>query len=98
MTVSALSHYRGGALDDVAPIARTLKAAYQAHGIGYRLSRYRSGPNAGDWCVVVTYADEDAYTAAQAAIARDPACQKAFTDIAAFAKRISREIVEDIDL
>jgi hypothetical protein len=45
----------------------------------------------------VQYADRTAYEKAQAAIAQDPECQQAFTEIAKFAKRISREMVLDID-
>ena len=98
MTVSAISHYRGGTIDDVAPVAKKLKAAYHKHGITYRLSRFQTGPNVGDWFVVVRYADETAYEKTQAAIAQDLECQQAFTEIAKFAKRISREMVADLDL
>lgn len=97
MTVSAISHYRGGTIDVVAPVAKKLKAAYLKHGIAYRLSRFETGPNAGDWFVVVTY-DQTAHEALQAAIAQDPDCQQAFAEIAKFATRISRELVTDIDL
>ena len=98
MTVSAISHYRGGTVDDVSPIAKRLKAAYLRHGIGYRLSRFKSGPNSGDWLVIVQYADEAAYEKAQASIANDSECQQAFIEIARFAKRVSRELVVDLDL
>ena len=40
MTLSAISHYRGGAIDEVAPLAQTLKAIYLKYGVGYRLSRF----------------------------------------------------------
>jgi hypothetical protein len=43
MTLSAISHYRGGTIDVVAPLAKTLKAAYLKHGIAYRLSRFETG-------------------------------------------------------
>jgi hypothetical protein len=33
MTMSAISHYRGGTIDVVAPVAKKLKAAYLKHGI-----------------------------------------------------------------
>jgi hypothetical protein len=78
MTVSAISQYRGGTIDVVAPVAKKLKAAYLKHGVAYRLSRFHTGPNIGDWFVVVQYADETAYEKAQAAIAQDPECQLAF--------------------
>jgi hypothetical protein len=98
MTMSAISHYRGGTIDEVAPLAKTLKAYYLKHGVAYRLSRFQTGPNVGDWFVVVQYADQTAYEKAQAAIAQDPECQQTFAEIAKFAKRISREMVIDLDL
>jgi hypothetical protein len=98
MTVSHISHYRGGTIDIVAPVARRLKAAYLKHGIGYRLSRFETGPNTGDWFVVVTFADQAAHDNVHAAIAQDPECQQAFAEIAKFASRISRELVTDLDL
>ena len=98
MTVSGVSFYRGGSIESVVPVARKLKAAYFKHGIAYRLSRVDTGPNAGDWLVIVTYADQQAYDKALAAIATDPECQQAFHEIATFAKRVSRELVIDIDL
>jgi len=45
MTVSAVSHYRGGTIDVVAPLAKTLKAVYLKYGVAYRLSRFETGPN-----------------------------------------------------
>ena len=97
MTISAVSHYRGGTIDVVTPIAKALKAAYLKHGVGYRLSRFETGPNAGDWLVIVT-CDEAAHEKAQAAIAKDPECQQVFAEIARFAKRMSRELVVDLAL
>jgi hypothetical protein len=79
-------------------LAKALKAAYLKHGIGYRLSRFQTGPNVGDWFVVVQYADQTAYEKAQAAIAQDPEIQRVFAAIAKIAKRISREMVTDLDL
>ena len=98
MTLSAISYYRGGTADDVLPWARTLKAIYLKYGVGYRLGRVQTGANEGDWCVIVTYADATAHETAQARFARDHDIQRAFTAIAKFAKRISREMVIDVDL
>ena len=97
MTISAISHYRGGTLDVVTPVARRLKAAYLKHGVTYRLSRFETGPDAGDWLVITT-CDEAIHDAAKAAIEKDPECQRIFAEIAKFAKRISREMVIDLDL
>lgn len=98
MSVSAISVYRGGTYDEVMPLSRALKSAYLKHGITYRLSQFQSGPNTGDWLVVVQYADHAAYDRAQLAIEADPECQRIYLEIARFAKRISREIVSDIEL
>src|ERR1700682_2896192 len=98
MTISAIFHYRGGTIDEVVHLAKTLKAYYLKHGVAYRLSRFQSGPNAGDWFVVVQYADQAAYETAQTVFTKDPECQQAFVEIAKFAKRISREMVIDLDL
>lgn len=98
MTVSGVSVYRGGTIDEVTPLARRLKAIYLKYGIVYRLSCIQGGPNAGDWLVVVQYADEAAYERAQSAIAQDADCQQVFAEIAQVAKRVSREMVVDLDL
>jgi hypothetical protein len=98
MTVSAISQYRGGTIDDVVPLAKTIKAVYFKYGIDYRLSRFQTGPNVGDWLVVVQYADSTAYEKALASFAQDPEYQQAVAEIAKIAKRISRELVIDLDL
>ena len=79
-------------------MAQTLKAICLKYGVGYRLSRFQTGPNEGDWLVVVTYADATAYEKAQALFAQDPELQQVFIEIAKFAKRISREMVVDLAL
>ena len=76
MTVSAVSHNRGGTIDDVAPVATRLKAARLKCGVAYRPCRLHTGPNVGDWFVVVQHADQTACEDVQAAIARDPECQQ----------------------
>jgi hypothetical protein len=48
MTLSAISHYRGGTIDEVAPLAKTLKGIYLKYGVRYRLSRFQTGPDEGD--------------------------------------------------
>jgi hypothetical protein len=98
MTLSAISHYRGGAMDEVAPLARSLKAIYLKYGVGYRLSQFQTGPNEGDWLVTVTYADAKAYETAQALFLQDQELQQVFIEIAKFATRVSREMVMDLDL
>lgn len=98
MTLSAISHYRGGSIEEVTPLAKALKAIYLKYGVAYRLSRFATGPNAGDWFVTVRYADSVAYEQAQTMFAQDPEYERVVTEIAKLAKRISRELVNDLDL
>ena len=95
MTISAVSHYRGGTIEEVIPLPKALKVAHLKHGIGYRLGRFQSGPNVGDWFVIVQYDDQER---AHAAITQDPEIQRIFAEIAKIARRISRETVVDLDL
>ena len=98
MTISAISVYQGGSPEAIAPLAGALKSAYSKYGIGYRLGQFDSGPNKGNWCALVTYADETAYAQAQASFANDTRLQGIFDEISKVSKRISREMVRDLDL
>jgi hypothetical protein len=40
MPISAVSHYRGGTIDRVMPLAKRQKAVLLKYGVLYRLSRF----------------------------------------------------------
>lgn len=98
MTISSISRYRGGTAEEVLPLARSLKAIYQRYGVGYRLGRVEGDVNAGDWVVIVTYADAPAYAKATARFAEDAELQGVFHAIARFARRMSRDAVVELDV
>ncbi len=98
MAILAISRYRGGSEDEVVPLARSLKEIYARHGVGYRLGRVQGEPNAGDWVVTVSYADTAAYESAGARFAADPDLQGVFQAIARFARRMSRDVVEEVEV
>jgi type IV secretory pathway protease TraF len=98
MPISAVSHYRGGAIDRVMPPAKRQKAMSLKYGVIYRLSRFETGPNAGGRLVIVQYPDRAAYDKAQGSFAQDPEYQQMATEIAELATRISRELVTDLGL
>ena len=98
MPVSAVSRYRGGTVEDVTPLAKTMKAVLLKHGVAYRLSRFQTGQNVGEWMVVVQYADWMAYAKAQDGFAQDPDHKKAVIEISKVVTLISRELVVDLDL
>ena len=98
MSVSAVSRYRGGTVDAVTPLARRMKAVLQRHGVGYRVSRFQTGPNVGEWLVVVTYADWMAYAKAQEGFAGDAEHRAVVTEISKLVTLVSRELVGDLEL
>jgi hypothetical protein len=99
MPVSAISHYRGGTVENVTPLAKKMKAVLLKHGVlAYRVSRFQTGQNVGEWMVVVQYADWVAYAKAQDSFAQDPEHKKVVTEISTIVTLISRELVVDLDL
>jgi hypothetical protein len=98
MPVSAVSRYRGGTVEDVTPLAKTMKAVLLKHGVAYRVSRFQTGQNVGEWMVIVQYADWLAYARAQDSFAQDPDHKKAVTEISKVVTLLSRELVVDLDL
>ena len=99
MSISAVSHYRGGTIEAVTPLAKKMKAVLLKHGVlAYRLSRFQTGPNPGEWMVVVQYADWHAYARAQDSYAQDPEYLDAVTEISKVAQVVSRNLVIDLDI
>ncbi|MGC1413055.1 MAG: hypothetical protein WA864_29420 [Acetobacteraceae bacterium] len=98
MSVSVVSHYRGGTPEIVTPLAERMKAAFSKHGVGFRVSRLYTGQNVGDWMVIVQYADWADYAKAQVGIREDPEHHEVVTEISKIVTRISREFVIDLDL
>jgi hypothetical protein len=98
MPVSAISRYRGGTVESVIPLARRMKAVLHKHGVAYRVSRFQTGQDVGQWMVVVQYASWMAYATAQERFAEDPEHRKVVTEISEVVTLISRELVVDLDL
>jgi hypothetical protein len=98
MPVSAVSRYRGGTVDEVTHLAKTMKAILLKHGVAYRVSRFQTGQNVGEWLVVVQYADWTAYAKAQDSFAQDPDHKKAVAEISKVVTLVSRDMVVDLDL
>jgi hypothetical protein len=98
MTVSAVSFYRGGTVENVTPLAKKMKAILLKYGVAYQVSRFQTGQNVGEWMVVVQYADWMAYAKAQDSFADDPEHRQVVTEISQIVTLIRRELVVDLDL
>jgi hypothetical protein len=98
MTVSVVGFYRGGTIEDVAPLAMRMKAILLRHGVDYQVNRFLTGENVGDWLVIVRYADWMAYAKAQTSIATDVEHRQLVTEISKAVTLVRRELVEDLAL
>jgi hypothetical protein len=98
MPILAISHYRGGTVENVTPLAKKQKALLLKHGVAYRISRFQTGPNVGDWVVIVQYDDWMAYAKAQDSFADDPETRANVAEISKVVTLISRELVADLDI
>ncbi len=99
MAVSAVSYYRGGTPETVAPLSKRMKAVLLKRGVlDYQVSRVQTGLNVGAWLVVVRYADWAAFAKAQEGFADDPEHRAVVTEISQIVQLISRELVVELDL
>ena len=98
MPILAISHYRGGTVENVTPLAKKQKALLLKHGVVYRISRFQTGPNVGGWVVIVQYDDWMAYAKAQDSFAHDPETRANVAEISKVVTLISRELVADLDI
>ncbi len=98
MTVSAVSFYRGGTVEDVTPLARRMKAILFRYGITYQVSRVQTDQTMGEWMVVVQYADETAYAKALEEFSHDPEHRQVVADISKIVALSRRVLVVELDL
>jgi hypothetical protein len=98
MTVSAVSFYRGGTMENVTPLAKRMKAILLKYGITYQVSRVQTDQTVGEWMVVVQYADETAYIKALEDFSHDPEHRQVVTEISKIVALIRRDLVVELDL
>ena len=98
MTVSAVSFYRGGTVEDVTPLAKRMKAILFKYGITYQVSRVQTDQPIGEWMVVVQYANETAYAKALEDFSHDPDHRQVVRDISKIVTLIRRDLVVELDL
>ena len=98
MSVTAVSFYRGGSLDQILPLAKRMNAILDRYGVSYRVSRLDAAEDLGDWLVVVRYADRAHYEAALNSFAADPEHSGAVADISKVTSLVRRVMAEDLDL
>jgi hypothetical protein len=85
--------------DEVLKTAKQAKAIMEKHGAEFlRLSRFHSGPFAGQWLAASRYASWGAYGEAQEGLAKDPEWTKLTAHMSRFAEIMTRSISVGVDI
>jgi hypothetical protein len=99
MTVSVVTYRKGGTHEAVTAAARKLKAFVEKHGAErFTLNTVTAGSDAGQWALIVTFADWGALGKAMQSASSDPAFAQVLAEMEAAAALVSRRIVASVDL
>jgi hypothetical protein len=98
MTLLAISHYRGGTIDEVTPLAKTLKAVYLKYGLPISWVVFKPAQMWETGSLPYSTPIRRPMRRRKQLFAQDPEYQKVVTEIAKIAKRINRELVIGLDL
>lgn len=99
MTITSVTHWKGGKHDDMLQAARKAKAIHEKHGADdFRLGKAHAGPNAGQWVAVSYFRNWESYGKVQEALARDSEYQALLAQVGSMAELTARSLVVGIDL
>jgi hypothetical protein len=99
MAVSVVTYRKGGTRETVAAATRKLKAFVEKHGAqDLMLNAVTAGPDAGQWALVLTFADWRAFGESMQSAMSDPAFAQVLSEMDAVAEVVSRRIVVSVDL
>ena len=98
MSVSAVSFYRGGTVEDVTPLAKKMREVLRKYDVSYQVSRFKTCQDLGDWMVVVRYADWATYEKVLDLLGGDPEHRQVVAEISKLATFVNRQLVVDLDL
>lgn len=99
MTVTQFTRFSGGKPDAMVAVARKAKAMQEKAGAEmFRVSRFHTGPWAGQWLVVGRYPDWATYGRAMQALTADPAWHAIMTEVTTIAKLEGRTLLTGVDL
>jgi hypothetical protein len=99
MAILQLTRFKTDKSDEMIKAAKQGKAIFEKHGAEFlRVSRFHTGPWAGEWLISTRYSSWEVYGKVQEAVAKDEAFAKLLAHTATFAELTSRNIVVGIDL
>lgn len=99
MTVSVVTYRKGGTREAITAATRKLKAFVEQHGAQQLvLNSVTAGPDAGQWALVLTFADWATFGKSLQSASGDPAFAQVLSEMDAAAEIVSRRIVVSVEL
>ena len=99
MGINVVTYRKGGNHEAVKAAARKLKAFAEKHGAQqFAMNSVVAGPDAGQWALILTFADWGAFGESMRSSSSDPAFVQIMSELDAAAELVSRRIVASVDL
>ena len=99
MSINVVTYRKGGKHETVTAAARKLKAFVEKHGAQqFVINSVVAGPDAGQWALIITFADWEALGKSMKSASSDPAFAQIISELDAAAEMVSRRIVASVDL
>jgi hypothetical protein len=99
MFITQLTRWKCGNAEEIAKAAKQAKVIFGKHGAEWlRLSRFHSGPYAGEWLVATRYSGWGAYGKAQEALAKDADFAKLMAHMNGIAEMTGRSVTTGMDI
>ena len=97
--ITQLTRFKSNDREEMTKAAKQAKAIFEGHGAEWlRLSRFHSGPWAGEWLAATRYASWEVYGKVQEAVAKDKAFEKLMVHMATFSEMTARSITVGVAL
>jgi hypothetical protein len=99
MTISVVTYRKGGTQDVITAAARKGKAVFQKHGAAaFIASQVLVGPDAGQWAIVIAFANWEAFGDAMQGATNDPMFHEFVAAMDAVSETVNRRILTSLDL
>src|SRR4029450_14058723 len=99
MAIVQFTRFKSDKPEEMIKAAKQGKAIFEKHGAEFlRLSRFHTGPWAGEWLISTRYSSWEVYGKVQEAVAKDEAFAKLLAHTATFAELKGRSIAVSLDL
>jgi len=99
MTVTVVTYRKGGTREAVTAAARKGQAVWEKYGADrFMLNYVTSGPDPGQWGVVIMFASWEAFGKSMQGASSDPALYEFLSEMDAVSELVSRRILMSVDL